>query len=262
MKRNIEHELIALGCPGDLAKRTASRYGRSGVPTGDAPAISSERSIVATVRAEGDGKEFVLEGRAARYGVQSSMLPPGFREVIQRGAFARALQPGSDIKALYQHDASKVLGRTTAGTLRIFEDRDGLCFRCQLDPNQQLHRDLHSAVLRGDVNEMSFGFRVPSGGDDWQEGIDTETGAKIPVRNLKSIDCTEVSVCSFPAYNKPGSTSAEARSVSVTLPGPQGEPLSVDVHPSNVELAQEIAEHLEDAELRRRVEEIGRELRS
>lgn len=154
------------------------------------------------------GDEMALVGYAATFGVLSHDLG-GFRERIQRGAFDRSLREQHDVRALLNHDPNFVLGRTSAGTLQLEQDDKGLKFRCQLDRNQQSHRDLHSSVKRGDVCECSFCFRVPGPSCDvWDEGTD-ERGAHFARRTLLDVDLLDCSVVCAPAY--PG-TSVSARS--------------------------------------------------
>src|SRR5579862_5746641 len=126
------------------------------------------RTINADLRAVDQvDDEDVLElyGTAAAYNSLSKDLG-GFREVIRPGAFKRALDngghglEGEDVKCLFNHDFNHVLGRTSNGTLKLSDSPEGLRFRCQLDPNQQAHRDLHASIKRGDINECSFAFSI------------------------------------------------------------------------------------------------------
>lgn len=140
------------------------------------------------VREESDGMH--LTGYAARFNEPSEPLP--FTERIAPGAFRRSLQSRNDIKLLWNHDSSTVLGSTRSGTLKLTEDDRGLRVSALL-PDTQAGRDAKVLIQRGDVTGFSFGFTVPSGGEEWNaEGTE---------RTLKAIRLLEVSTgVAFPAY--------------------------------------------------------------
>ena len=104
-----------------------------------------------------------LAGYAAKYNVESEELW-GFREMIAPGAFDGVLQ--DDVRALFNHDWSMVLGRTAAGTLRLSVDEVGLRYEVDL-PDTSFARDLFTSVERGDINQSSFGFTVAMDGEQW-----------------------------------------------------------------------------------------------
>lgn len=140
------------------------------------------------VREEQDGMH--LTGYAARFNEASEPLP--FREYIAPGAFKRSLQSRNDVKLLWNHDSSTVLGSTRAGTLKLTEDNQGLRVSAIL-PDTQAGRDAKVLINRGDVTGFSFGFTVPQGGDSWNED-GTE-------RTLNAVRLMEVSTgVAFPAY--------------------------------------------------------------
>lgn len=140
------------------------------------------------VREEADGMH--LTGYAARFNEPSEPLP--FIERIAPGAFKRSLRSRNDIKLLWNHDSSMVLGSTRAGTLTLTEDEYGLRVSAVL-PDTQAGRDAKVLISRGDVTGFSFGFTVPKGGDTW-----SEDGSE---RTLKSVRLMEVSTgVAFPAY--------------------------------------------------------------
>ena len=147
------------------------------------------------VREDGDGMTF--EGYAAVFNSPSQPLP--FTEQIAPGAFHRSLRSRNDIKLLWNHDTGSVLGSTRAGTLTLAEDSFGLKVRATF-PNTQLGRDTAELVKRGDIDSMSFGFSVPSGGDEWS-GDGTQ-------RTLKSVRLHEVSIVAFPAYEATAGTAS------------------------------------------------------
>lgn len=144
------------------------------------------------IERRGEGKP-VLVGHAAVFNERSENLG-GFREVVAPGAFAEAVQK-DDVRALFNHDPNFVLGRNTAGTLRLAEDKRGLAYEVEL-PDTQTIRDLVIApVERGDVTGSSFGFRVRPGGQDWAEDDDG-----VLIRTLKDVRLFDVSPVTFPAY--------------------------------------------------------------
>src|SRR4051794_20783802 len=112
-----------------------------------------ERRLVTAsdVRASQSG-DMKVSGYAAKYGVLSNMLGDGrarFRERIEPRAFDKALK-NADTVATINHDVSRVLGRTTSGTLRLSSDSTGLAFECDL-PDTSYARDLYTLVKRGDM---------------------------------------------------------------------------------------------------------------
>ncbi len=140
------------------------------------------------------GEFSTLSGYAAVYNQLSHDLGH-FRERIKPGAFASALKPGVDVRAFFDHSTAFVLGRTTAGTLRLFDDAYGL--RVQIDlPDTQIAADLKASVSRGDINQMSFGFvaKRTSWTDETIDGLDTL------IRNLHEVELIEISVVAIPAY--------------------------------------------------------------
>lgn len=145
------------------------------------------------VRAKGE-KPATIAGHAALFNTPSMFM--GFREMIEPGAFTESLS--GDIRALWQHDTARVLGRTKAGTLRLWEDDQGLAFEL-MPPDTQDGRDAVTLIERGDVDQMSFGFNVPPGGDSWTEDSDG-----IPLRKLRAVSLMEISPVTWAAYPQTG----------------------------------------------------------
>jgi uncharacterized protein len=169
-----------------------------------------------SLRAEDGGQssdpQMTLRGMAATYGTVSKDLG-GFREVIKPGAFTKVLATNPDVRCLFNHDANRVLGRCSNGTLQLRETNEGLAFRCQLDPNQQNHRDLHASVKRGDIDACSFAFKLESGDDDFDTATDEE-GRSYNRRTISNFSHVyDVSVVTHPAYE---GTSVGARALSPT----------------------------------------------
>jgi HK97 family phage prohead protease len=145
------------------------------------------------VRETTEGMTF--EGYAALFDSPSEPLP--FVERIAPGAFTRSLKSRNDIKMLWNHSTGEVLGSTRAGTMKLTEDDRGLKVWAML-PNTTTGRDAAELIRRGDVDSMSFGFSVPSGGDSW-----SADGSE---RTLQEVRLHEVSVVAFPAYSETAGT--------------------------------------------------------
>jgi HK97 family phage prohead protease len=156
--------------------------------------MNMERRTAIELRAAGDAKSPRLVGYAAVFNSPSADLG-GFIEIVKPGAFTRSLQSNSrDPLALVQHLPHLVLGRRSAGTLRLLEDSKGLQF--EIDPPDTVAaRDLMTSVARGDITGASFAFSVSKGGDKWEV-----RGDKV-FRELRDVDLQEITVTAQPAYS-------------------------------------------------------------
>jgi HK97 family phage prohead protease len=119
------------------------------------------RALTAPLEVRADGKS--IAGYAAVFNSETD-IGGMFREKIAPGAFAPSLN--ADVRALWNHDTNHVLGRTKAGTLRLSEDAHGLAVEIDL-PDTQAARDLRENMRLGNVDGMSFGFRVTK--QEWDE---------------------------------------------------------------------------------------------
>jgi HK97 family phage prohead protease len=138
-----------------------------------------------------DGAFPKIRGYAAVFNQLSQPLGWGIRERIKPGAFKETIANGADVRALFNHDPSQILGRNKAGTLRLEEDNIGL--RYVIDPpNTTLGRDVIESIRRGDVTQSSFGFRSKD------EEYKKENGEF--VRELVAVDLFDVSPVTYPAY--------------------------------------------------------------
>ena len=136
-------------------------------------------------RAEDAGTEFELYSDLA--------------ERIMPGAFDRALGERDDVRALFNHDANHLLGRSSSGTLSLSVDERGLRYEIQVDPDDADHASVLRKIDRGDLDGSSFAFKV----------TDQRFNDDATVREIRGVELFDVGPVTFPAYE---STTAAARS--------------------------------------------------
>jgi len=197
-------------------KKARAAAGWIGIGDVEMRAYPTEMRVIA---AEGEPARIV--GHAAVFNQLSDDFG-GFREQIEPGAFAKTIRE-ADIRALWNHDANYVLGRTKNDTLRLREDDHGLAFEI-LPPNTQWARDALITLGRGDVDQASFGFRTIR--DRWEDMEDRSI-----VRTLVEVKLFDISPVTFPAYPQ---TSAQVRAKlhefqrSIAVPGQGPHPAGAD----------------------------------
>ena len=132
-----------------------------------------------------DARGRTVHGYAALYNTLSEDLG-GYREKLAPGAFKAVVD--SDVRALLNHSANEVLGRTKSGTLRLFDEERGLRFELDL-PDSPLGQNVREAVRRRDLDGASFRFEV--GDEEWQDDVRTI----VTVKALR-----DVTLATYPAY--------------------------------------------------------------
>ena len=146
-----------------------------------------------------EGEPLKLRGYAIVYDSLSEPLYGDlFRERINRGAFTKSLSEHDQV-CLWGHDTRYVLGRKSAGTLILREDEKGLYFEVEL-PNTTWARDLKESVDRGDIKQMSFGFKAVR--ENWLDNKETLKEYGMPIREVEEITLHEISLVAFPAYTE------------------------------------------------------------
>lgn len=137
-----------------------------------------------------DGKR--LGGHAIVFNSPSLPIRGQFIEYIAPEAVDRTLKEAADVRGLVDHDSSKILGRTRAGTMSLSKDSRGLRFQIEPDLQISYAHDIMRSVMRGDVSGMSFQFATVQ--DSWNFEGD------LPVRTVLDMTFSEISVVTFPAY--------------------------------------------------------------
>ncbi len=137
----------------------------------------------------------------APYDVYGGAERGGWSEVIDPGAFDRTLAESPDLHLLINHEGMP-LARTKSGTLRLASDATGLKVEADLDRNDPDVQRLETKMRRGDMDEMSFAFRVKA--QQWSPDYDERRITEI------SLHKGDVSVVNFGANP---ATSANLRGI-------------------------------------------------
>lgn len=148
------------------------------------------RTVTAPIEMREESGAPVLRGYAATFGQPYDM--GAFREVVDPAAFNRTLGTQPDVRLLVDHEGQP-LARTRSGTLTLTPDEVGLRVEATLDPTDPDVQRLAPKMRRGDLDQMSFAFRVPAGGDMWSPDY--------ALRTLRTIELNggDVSVVTYPA---------------------------------------------------------------
>lgn len=160
-----------------------------------------------------------------------------FLERVKPGAFDSA--DTSETVALFNHDVNKVLGRTSANTLRVNKQQDGLEYEADV-PDTATGNEVYTLVSRGDIKQSSFGFTIRK--DTWERvqrstlvGVVDEKildavsyGGMVDIRNIEEVDVLyDVSPVTFPAYTD---TTVAKRTRDAALP-----PREIETNPDGTE---------------------------
>jgi uncharacterized protein len=129
----------------------------------------------------------------------SRMLPSSkgtFIEQVEPRAFERALGRTDNVDLLYNHTATRKLGSTQDGNLKLHEDAIGLYAETTVTDPEVVQK-----AKNGELRGWSFGFIAKE--DRWDDSENPQR------RYLKDLDLLEVSILSVtPAYT---AMSLEAR---------------------------------------------------
>lgn len=166
----------------------------------------SFRSLIgdrAEVRISGEGKGRQIAGYASVFydGTPETefRIFDDFVERIMPGAFDKTLKDGDDVRALFNHNPSMILGRTSSDTLALSIDKRGLRFSVDLG-DTTVARDVLAHVERGDVTGSSFGFEIT----DQEFRMED----KVEIREITGVRLFDVGPVTFPAYD---ATEVDAR---------------------------------------------------
>lgn len=140
---------------------------------------------------EEDDAPIRVSGYAAIFGEETN-IGGMFTEVIERGAFASAIERKDDVVFLINHEGLP-LARSRSGTLTMREDDRGLFIETDLDPSDPDVRSIVPKMKRGDLDKMSFAFRPTR--QSWDDS------GNIPTRTIEEASLYDVSIVTTPAYD-------------------------------------------------------------
>lgn len=170
---------------------------------------------IAEARAADDDNPPRITGVGSVYG-QRVTLGGWFEwdEEVLPSAWSATIAHPNDIRSMFNHDPNWLLGRTTAGTLRLADGADGLRYEVDINPDDVNAMSVHAKVERGDVSGASVWFQVEE--ERWTEPTDNN-GLERPLRQIAKANLFEVGPVVFPAF--PTTTAAAARSLDAVLRG-------------------------------------------
>lgn len=175
-------DVVAARLGGDMSSLSVVQRGRT---------VEARRFAAPEVRADEDGG-VSMSGYATVYGfpydVAGGPERGGWSEVIVEGACAKSVVERDDVRLLVNHEGLP-LARTAAKTLTLASDAVGLRCDASLDRSSPLVASVLSAMERGDLDEMSFAFRV----------IRQEWDADYLERRIIEVQLFDVSLVTYPA---------------------------------------------------------------
>lgn len=175
-------DVVAARLGGDMSSLSVVQRGRT---------VEARRFAAPEVRADEDGG-VSMSGYATVYGfpydVAGGPERGGWSEVIVEGACAKSVVERDDVRLLVNHEGLP-LARTAAKTLTLASDAVGLRCDASLDRSSPLVASVLSAMERGDLDEMSFAFRV----------IRQEWDADYLERRITEVQLFDVSLVTYPA---------------------------------------------------------------
>ena len=139
-------------------------------------------------RADDPGTEFKLFD-----GVVERLMPTAFDGV-----------EAQDVRSTFNHDMNQILGRTSAGTLRLNVTEAGLDYQVEINQDDPMAVGVQARVDRGDVDGSSIWFYI-------EDETRREEGEKV-VYEINKVRLVEVGPVALPAYT---ATTAEARAAHI-----------------------------------------------
>ena len=209
---------------------------RAAVESGARQVVGEQRKqafashMRAAESAKGDKSFVTLDGYASTVGVPYVMYDffGEYTEQIAASAFDVTLAASPDVAFLLNH-TGMTMARTTAGTLELSVDEVGLRAVAYLNPLRQDVMDLKHAIDDGNIDQMSFAFRIVSG--RWSEDYTQYTITEV------DLDRGDVSAVNYGA-NPDTSISARTKQALEGIEHLTGVPLQIAAARAAAKLAE------------------------
>jgi len=151
------------------------------------------------LRTEAGADALILTGYASTfegYEMYGGPANYGWIEQLDRHAFDKTLREKPDVHLLINHEGMP-LARTKSGSLELSVDDHGLKVRAMLDRSDPDVQRLEAKMRRGDMDEMSFAFRVKS--QSWSAAPGSDDNQSFRLITEVSLHKGDVSVVNFGA---------------------------------------------------------------
>ncbi len=169
---------------------------------------ATKRSIAFTeFELREQGNTLTFEGYASTFNQPYDM--GWFSENVRSTAFNRTLKAAPDVSLLVDH-AGLPLARTKSGTLKLGVDSRGLLTSSGLDARDPDVQQIRYKLERGDLDSMSFAFRVVQ--DEWSEDLTTRDLTEVSLNN------GDVSIVTHPANPNASASLRSLRSAAQENP--------------------------------------------
>jgi HK97 family phage prohead protease len=115
-----------------------------------------------------------------------------------------------DQRVLHNHDSTRLLGRVSSGTAKLWTDEDGLKYKVRL-PRSPLGDEVLVSVTRGDLQGSSFAFFV--------NAVRLREEGDTVIREVLDTTVAEVSPVTWPAYEGTETKSADSKAPPCAIDG-------------------------------------------
>jgi len=169
-----------------------------------------------------EGKSSTIVGHIPIFTTRSSDLG-GFVETFDPQAFAGSIKD-ADVRATFNHDPNFVIGRSGAGTLKVWTDDDGLAWEATL-PEAEWAKGLRESIKRGDISESSFAFQTLE--DKWSREKGDEGDVDGHLRTVVRAELIDVAPVTYAAYPQASAAARSLEQWKETNPPEGGDPINI-----------------------------------